>query len=95
MEMNNYKELIEKYRKSDFVDRIFLFMEYRDLRSEFLIIDVADAKQFHKLSIARQKSSIHKLKWLNPMIRVWKEFFSTSRPSSDSVEYQEAVIRFR
>ena len=45
MDMNNHKEFIERYRKSDFGDRIFLFLEYRDLRPEFSAIDMADAKQ--------------------------------------------------
>ena len=85
MEMNTYKELIGKYRKSDFGDRIFLFLEHRDLRAEFSAINMADAKRNREPATAKQKSTIPKLKWLNPIKRVWQEIFSTSKPSSNSV----------
>lgn len=85
MEMNTYKELIEKYRKSDFGDRIFLFLEHRDLRAEFSVIDMADAKRNREPATAKQKSAIRRFKWLNPVKRVWQDIFSTSKPSSNSV----------
>jgi len=86
MELNNYKELIEKYRKSDFGDRIFLFLEHRDLRSEYSAIDMADAKRNREIATAKQKSTIPKLRWLNSMKRICREIFSTSRTSPDSIK---------
>jgi hypothetical protein len=78
MDTHTDNELIEKYRKSDFSDRIFLFLDHRDLRSEFSAIDTADAE--------KQNSHIFKPDWLSSMKRVWQEIFSTSKPSSESVE---------
>ena len=83
MNTKNYKELIEKYRNNDFGDRIFLFLDHRDLRSEFSAIDMADAKRNRRQSAEKHNSSIFKPDWLSSIKRVWQEIFSTSRPSSD------------
>jgi len=74
MEMNNETELIEKYRKSDFGDRIFLSLAHRDLRSKFLAIDLATEKH---------RSNFSKHRWLHAMSMVWREIFSNRRPASD------------
>jgi hypothetical protein len=86
MDTRNDKELIEKYRKSDFGDRIFLFLDHRDLRSEFSAIDTADAERNNEQSAEKQNPHIFKPDWLSSMKRVWQEIFSTSKPSSESVE---------
>ena len=33
------EEIFEKYRKADFIDRMYIFLEYRELRADFLLID--------------------------------------------------------
>lgn len=70
MDMNNDTTLIEKYRKSDFGDRIFLFLEHRSLRSEFSAIDMADAKRNRDLATEKHRSSFSKPRWLSVMKRV-------------------------
>ena len=83
MDINNHKELIEKYRKSDFGDRIFLFLEYRDLRPEFSAIDMADAKINRELATEKHRSSFSTHSWWYVLKRFSREIFSSRRPASD------------
>jgi hypothetical protein len=83
MDMNNDTKLIEKYRKSDFDDRIFLSLAHRDLRSEFSAIDLADAKRNRDLATETYRSNFSKHWWLHAMSMVWREIFSNRRPASD------------
>jgi len=83
MYMNNETELIEKYRKSDFSDRIFLSLAHRNLRSEFSAIDLADAKQNRYLATEKHRSNFSKQRWLHAMNMVWREIFPNRRPASD------------
>jgi hypothetical protein len=38
--MRTEKEIVEDYEKADFHDRVFLFLTYRDLRDEFMDIEL-------------------------------------------------------
>ena len=74
---------IEKYRKSDSGDRIFLFLDHRDLRSEFSAIDMAEAKLNRDLATEKQRLGISINRWFNSINKVLREIFSNHRPSSN------------
>lgn len=75
MDMNHETALIEKYRKSDFGDRVFLSLAHRSLRSEFSAIDMTDAKQTRDLVAEKQKSGTSTHRWWHPMKTVSRVIF--------------------
>ncbi|MCP4670609.1 MAG: hypothetical protein GY857_04830 [Desulfobacula sp.] len=46
--MNNTALILEKYKTGDFNDRIYLFLEYSDLRREFTDIDMNTHDSFKR-----------------------------------------------
>jgi hypothetical protein len=78
MDMNNEMALIEKYRRSDFGDRIFLSLAHRDLRSEFSAIDSADAKRGRDEAADQRRSNFSQHRWLHAMRKVWRNIFQAA-----------------
>ena len=42
--MRERKRIVEEYHKGDFEKRLYLFLEYRSLRDEFLKIDRSESR---------------------------------------------------
>ena len=42
--MKDTQTILEAYRKSDLTQRLYMFLEYRELRDEFVAIDRSDIK---------------------------------------------------
>jgi len=57
--MADPKNIIEEYKKADFEKRLYLFLDCRSLRNQFIEIDQNDAQA--KLNIGcSQKAKLHK-----------------------------------
>ena len=79
---NDDTSTLERYRRSDAEERIFLFLQHRFLRSDFLAIDRACYQGDLDPAISKHESSAFKDGWWNPIRSVWREIFSNAKPSS-------------
>jgi hypothetical protein len=74
--------ILERYRRSDAEERIFLFLQHRFLRSDFLAIDMAYYQSDFDTAISKHESSAIKDRWWYPLKSLWREIFSNGKPSS-------------
>jgi len=79
---NDDTSTLERYRRSDAEERIFLFLQHRFLRSDFLAIDRACYQSALDPAISKHESSALKDRWWYPIRSVWREIFSNVKPSS-------------
>lgn len=79
---NDDATILERYRRSDAEERIFLFLQHRVLRSDFLAIDRACYQSDLDPAISKHESSTFKDRCWYPIRTVWREIFSNVKPSS-------------
>ena len=70
---SNEKAIIDRYRKSDFDARLFLFLDHRSLRSEFSAIDMADSKRHREEKKYKRQPGFFIGKLWNPIKRLLPE----------------------
>ena len=79
---NDDATILERYRRSDAEQRIFLFLQHRFLRSDFLAIDRACYHRDFDTAISKHESSAFKDRWWYLIKSLWREIFSNGKPSS-------------
>jgi hypothetical protein len=82
---NDDTSTLERYRRSDAEERIFLFLQHRLLRSAFLAIDMACYQGDLDPAISKHNPSTFKDRWWYPIKSLWREIFSNAKPSSKCI----------
>lgn len=86
MELHDEKAIIERYRNSDIDVRIFLFLDYRSMRSEFSAIDLADVKRHREKTTDKRTACFLISRIWDPVKRLLPKISVNRKPSSTCLE---------